>query len=252
MDYAKKIRKLLRMAELGEGNEAEVAAQLAQKLMREHAISMAELGEEAMLEEDPLEQLAFEVGRATWRTQLAWCVAKHCQVSALRHRIRTIRNPASRVLLSDGYRTRVWMHGYGHHSDLQVWHYLYDVALRQIEKAAKVYRDSLDPEWGLVWVDGVYLSTRKAMNRFRMGAVTGLSWKLQRQRCDANEEEPSTALAIQDRRTRASAYMNDLNPKLGTYRGKVATSSAGRRAGSRIALNKGLAAAAGRRQLGGK
>ena len=109
-----KISKLLRMAEHGDGNEAEVAAKLAQKLMREHAITMASLTEEQLLREDPLQTKSIKVGRASWKAHLAWTVARHCQVSA--------------VHSASGADTR--MHGYGHRQDLEIWEYLYDRSRR--------------------------------------------------------------------------------------------------------------------------
>ena len=59
---ASRIRKLLALAESTNENEAATAAAMAQKLMREHAINMSTLSEQAMLEEDPVEVRAIEIG----------------------------------------------------------------------------------------------------------------------------------------------------------------------------------------------
>ena len=97
------------------------------------------------------------------------------------------------------------------------------------------------------------MSKRKAMNRFRAGAVKGLDVKLRSLRREAADKvEQSTALVVQARADRARSYMERFNPRLRTYQGGVAGSGAGFKAGKEIAINKGLAAAAGRKQLGGK
>ena len=79
-----KIRKLLALAESDNENEAAVAGRIADKLMREHAVSMATLDEAALLEADPVGVEAFEVGQSTWKVTLAWTLAAHCGVSAIR------------------------------------------------------------------------------------------------------------------------------------------------------------------------
>ena len=261
-NIASKIQKLMTLAERGEGNEAEVAAATAQRLMREHAISMAELKETEILEQDPLMQVAFEVGRASWKIRLAWTIAEHCQVSALRCRRYTAKNPVTHERLGERKR-RIFAWGYGHSSDLEVWEYLYDVALRQIESEAKKYASTLNGHF--CNVDGYILSKREAINRFRYGAVQGLEQKLSQQRRDSKAEAEAevspdqgeagelllAVQALEGRNKRAESYMREENPKTGTWNGGVGSSSAGLKAGANIAINKGVAASAGRKMLGG-
>jgi len=267
-NIASKIQKLMTLAERGEGNEAEVAAATAQRLMREHAISMATLKETEILEQDPLMQLAFEVGQASWKIRLAWAIAEHCQVAALRSCRWTSSHPITKESMGKRKR-RVFAWGYGHSSDLEVWEYLYEVALRQIESEARRYASTLKGD--LFNIDGHVLTKREAMNRFRAGAVQGLSHKLywQRERAkadaqaeaecaaeaspDANEAEELllAAQALDSRCKRADEYMRSKVRKLGSgYRGGVAGSKDGVKAGKSIAINKGVAAAAGRKMLG--
>ena len=273
-NIASKIRKLMTLAERGEGNEAEVAAATAQRLMREHAISMASLKETEILEQDPLMQVAFEVGTSSWKIRLAWAVAEHCQVSALRSTRWTARHPVTHEDMGE-YKRRVFAWGYGHSSDLEVWEYLYEVALRQIESEARKYAKTLKADEfaiftskDLFMVDGHMLTKREAMNRFRAGAVHGLSAKLYAQRREAkaqaeaeaggratSSESSETAVAVQaqeSRKNRADTYMHSKNRKLGGgYRGGVGSSSAGVSAGRNISINKGVAAGRGRKMLEG-
>ena len=268
-NIASKIQKLMTLAERGEGNEAEVAAATAQRLMREHAISMATLKETEILEQDPLMQLAFEVGQASWKIRLAWAIAEHCQVAVLRSRRWTSSHPITKEGMGKRKR-RVFAWGYGHSSDLEVWEYLYEVALRQIESEARRYANTLKGD--LFNIDGHMLTKREAMNRFRSGAVHGLNhklyWQRERAKADAQAEaecaaeaspDPSEVgellLAVQaldSRKNRADEYMRSKVRKLGSgYRGGVASSTDGVKAGQSISINKGVAAAAGRKLLGG-
>ena len=150
-----KIRKLLRLAESDNENEAEVAARLADKLMREHAISLAGLDEAALLEEDPVGSHALEVGLTSWRAKLAWAMASQCNVSALRFNRYTDSHPTETDAsgrakpLAGGFKKRVFMIAYGHRSDLEVWGYLYEVAEREY-----------NPKWGYFYHARVKLSRK--------------------------------------------------------------------------------------------
>ncbi len=281
-NIASKIRKLMTLAERGEGNEAEVAAATAQRLMREHAISMASLKETEILEQDPMMELAFEVGQSSWKIQLAWAVAEYCQVSALRATRWTTIHPVTGEDLGDEYKRRVFAWGYGHSSDLEVWEYLYEVAVRQIESEARKYAKTLHTpdfmRWGtkaLFNVDGAMLTKREEMNCSGAGAVAGLSHKLRVERIkEKNQaraeteaqaaaeaegkatpaESTETAVAVQEqasRYKRADEFMRGKNPKLGSgYRGGVGSSSAGVSAGKSISLNKGVGGGRGPKLLG--
>ena len=237
-----KIRKLLRLAESDNENEAEVAARLADKLMREHAISLAGLDEAALLEEDPVGSHALEVGLTSWRAKLAWAMASQCNVSALRFNRYTDSHPTETDAsgrakpLAGGFKKRVFMIAYGHRSDLEVWGYLYEVAEREIQKAAAVYRASAEAPLG--WDGSV---SRAAMNRFRMGAVLGLDSKLSaRRRVQREAASHPEALVVLSRGSRAKAEMVRHNPSTGTYRGGTGGNRAGYDAGGRININPGV------------
>jgi len=243
-----KIRKLMSLAEGSEGNEAEVAARMADKLMRAHAVSLADLREADLLEADPVCDHEMRIGRSAWMANLAWALATHCNVTAVRgRRWRTV------IVKGNGYWTkphlperanRTWvpgkqedlrivtvMCGYGHKSDLEVWEYLYTVAEREVHRLAKAYRK----QWGF------FGPSRTEMTMFREGCVSGLAQKLGEQREEAKSSQPqTTALAVQSRMDRAQAECARQNPKLGTFRGGVGSSSAGVRAGRDISLRAGV------------
>lgn len=231
-----RIQKLRALAEGSTGNEAEVAAAMADRLMREHAVSLIDLTEDQILRDDPMADAEFAISRASWTAQLAWALGEHTRVSVLR--TRTYRD-AKRVTLA-----RAW----GHTSDLAVWSYLYEVARREIERAAKAWqREQEGARWG-------WGPSRTDMTRFREGAVYGLRAKLQAQRrAAAAAETAETGLVLQSREARAEAAMRAANLRVGTYRGGVGGSSAGYRAGGEIDLNPAVEgrARAGRKLIGG-
>ena len=231
-----KIRKLLALAEGSEGNEAEVAGRLADQLMREHAVSLAALDEAALLEADPIGGHELTIGRSTWMAQLAWTLASHCNVKAVRSRRR--RNGKAATI----------MFGYGHRSDLQVWEYLYQLAHREIQRLATAHRkeneDTFCP-WRGTWSLG-----RTEMTAFREGCVAGLRLKLQKQRQASQENEnQATALAVQSRLDRAEQALAVAHPRLGTFRGGVGASQDGIRAGRSISLSAGVGASASTTKL---
>jgi hypothetical protein len=254
-----RIRKLSRLAKGSEGNEAEVAARMAGELMAKHAIQLGDLEEAELLEEDPVGAHAFEVGKSTWSISLAWALASHCNVSALRvvrHGTRhlTEKEEDGRPVILGGYKRRTWALGYGHKSDLEIWDYLYSVAKREIQKLAKAYRAEVVEERG-------YCS-RTQVTSFREGAVHGLAQKLRLMRDQQRQQEqerresgeqgestPGTAVALQARGKRAHTAMQKAHPRLGSYRGGVGGSGAGRRAGGNINLHAGIGARGGQRRL---
>jgi len=243
-----RIRKLLALAEGSEGNEAEAAAKMADKLMREHAVSLHNLREDQILSQDPMEVTAVEVGKSTWAIKLAWALANHCNVSALRAVRYADRNPwVPNSTDGKGYKRRTFALAYGHKSDLEVWRYLYSVAEREVQRLAKEFRDEYRNDY---WET----PSRTDVTRFREGAVQGLSSKLYEQRRAAKQQDVSscTAIALQTRKERADGFMRKHNPRLGSgYSGGVGGSSQGRAAGRSISLNSGIAARANRRMLKG-
>ena len=228
-----KIRKLLALAESDNANEAATAARIADRLMREHAVSMSALDEAALLEADPVGVEAFEVGQATWKVRLAWTLATHCRLSAIRG-VRYGEGHPTKVddeghpVPLGGYKRRVFAIAYGHRSDLEVWEYLYTVGVREIEAAAKVYRAD-EADLG-------YPPTRTQMTAFREGAVNGLGAKLYEQRrAGTARAAAGTALAVQSRADRADREKNRVHPSWGPTRAGSAAAPTGARLVARSA-----------------
>jgi hypothetical protein len=110
-----KIQKLRALAEHNpNANEAAVAAAMADKLMRQHAITTADLDLGILLSEDPLVCQSHQITSASWTAQLAWAIGAHCRVRVLRARS------------GQGTFARI----YGHHSDVEIFCYLYEGARR--------------------------------------------------------------------------------------------------------------------------
>jgi len=225
-----KISKLRSLAENNpNANEAAVAAAMADRLMREHAITTADLDLGALLDADPLVEHYHKITRASWTAQLAWAIGAHCRVKVLRSRSRS------------GTSARI----FGHQSDVEVFLYLYEVARREIERAAKIHKKAMP------WL------SRTAMTSFREGAVYGLRLKLEEQRAAASQAETGTEVALRSRSQRASEWcdstMRAEGTRVGVYGGGVGGSYAGVNAGRSINLNPGIKAAArrGQRKLNG-
>jgi hypothetical protein len=232
-----KIRKLLALAESSNEHEAELAASMADRLMRQHAIETCHLDEQRLLDGDPLTKIRVEVSRASWTILLAWALAEHCRVSVLRH-ARTVGREIDEYPYWQSRRV-VYAEVYGHTSDVEVFQYLYEVAHRQIQAAAKQYRAD----------HGGHIS-RTGMTRFREGAVSGLRAKLHTQRRQAAGEAEQTEIVLQSRERRADAYMRSLNGgSLREYGGGVGGSASGYRAGSAITLSSGVGAKPSNRPL---
>jgi hypothetical protein len=223
-----RIRKLLALAEGSAGNEAEVAAGMAQKLMEEHAITLSHLDEAEMLEADPVGIHQFEVGlNSQWRMQLAWSLAGHCNVSVLR----------STQWCDEDDKRKVYAIGYGHRSDLEVWEYLYNVAAREITKRTKAHREEAPSDLYTGKVD------RRYMNRYRLGLVQGLRSRLEwdRKRQDARRSQEE-GLVMQSRADRAKQCQDQHHPSTGTHKSSVRGNLAGKRDGRSISLSKALSA----------
>ena len=245
-----KIRKLSALAERAEGNEAEVAARLAGELMEKHAVSLAQLAEADLLQEDPVGVTAIEVGKSTWAINLAWALASHCNIKVVRWRTNSSQHPSEKddngnPIRFTGkygrpdYKRRTWALGYGHRSDLAVWEYLYSVAKREIEKATRAYRKSEnDYGWDV---------SRTECTQFREGAVEGLDQQLRnmrarqaKKRTASRVDNGTTALALKDRVQRAETEMTKKHPHLRTYSGGVGCSGEGIEAGRNININPAL------------
>tara|TARA_Y100000389_G_scaffold174756_1_gene184953 strand:- start:1524 stop:2219 length:696 start_codon:yes stop_codon:yes gene_type:complete len=225
-----KINKLRNLAQNNSNaNEAAVAAAMADKLMREHVITTADLDLSVLLDADPVVEHRHNISRASWTAQLAWAIGKHCRVRVLRS------------YGNGGTFARI----FGHQSDVEVFLYLYEVARREVGRAAKIHKKSMP------WL------SRTAMTSFREGAVRGLSLKLKEQRAAASQADTSTEVALRSRYQRAREWGDTVlkreGSRIGTYGGGVGASHAGINAGRAINLNPGIRSAPrqGQRKLTG-
>tara|TARA_R110001592_G_scaffold30690_4_gene109511 strand:+ start:31 stop:756 length:726 start_codon:yes stop_codon:yes gene_type:complete len=226
-----KVQKLLALARNNSnGNEAEAAAQMAERLMRKHALSTADVELSALLADDPLVDQEVEVSSSSWRIKLAWVLGEHCRVSVARDR-RNVGLSADRRR----WRYRVYAVAYGHASDVEVWRYLLTVAERQVNREAAAWKSRMGG-----------LPSRSQMTRFRAGAVQGLAAKLREQRRQAaGGDSDSTAMVLQSRADRARSHMESLNERLGTYKGGTGGNRAGYKAGQEMSLRAGVKGSSG-------
>lgn len=231
-----KIIKVLALAEDQKGtSEGEVAARLAARMMRDHAISVADL-QGASTDSDPLMESAIDVGRVTWRASLAWALAEHCNCTALRATVTT----STRVVeTGDGYRAKrvgsqtASMRLFGHKTDIEVCQYLYDLCERQVEAACKKWKKD---RGGASYSEG---------QAFREAAVTGLNAKLNsiRKAESSGGSDVGTAIMVR-RKEEAAVFMRSVVTTIGRYRGGSTGSydakNAGFAAGREISLRAGV------------
>lgn len=221
----KKIAKILALAEDQAGKpEGELAAKLAAKMMRAHAISMAEVGG-VNLDSDPMVVDEIAVGRVTWRSKLAWTLAIHCNCTALRAKIR--KN------LSGSQSAKIQL--YGHKTDVEVCQYLYEICEKQIEKALKVWKKDRKSR-GMTNRYGI-------CQAYRESAVLGLSVKLAEIRAAGKKEDPKGTAMVISRAQKSEDYMNEITGgRSGIYRGRSRSgfNTAGFEAGKNISLHKGV------------
>lgn len=179
-----RIAKLLALSE-GAGatpNEAAVAAATAQRLMEQHQIDRAELGdddeERVSDEHDPLYD--GEGKLPSWLGALADVVTR---ANACRVWISTLRARTPK-----GVRVRNQLMVIGRKSDVQVAHYLFQFARREIERLVEDYRSR-----GLI-------SGRTQLTNFRSGAVWALRRKLTETQKAARSAASSQAIVRLDER----------------------------------------------------
>ena len=218
-----KIQKLQAMAERGEGNEADVAARLARKLMLDHAISMEELNVE---EADPLGAYEFlltenKYGRCMWwKRELAQVLIYHlgCRF--------TYMKGTSRMTV------------YGHASTAELVSYLYDVARRQIDTACKARLKKLRSE-SLWWDRG---RGRQEANAFRRSAVKGLSLKLAELKRREHRAKPAGYELVLSRESAVREWYQQRTRHFtkGSWGGSSRHSAAGFAAGKEIQLTPGV------------
>ncbi len=215
-----KIVKLLALADNQEGlPEGELAAKLAARMMREHAISEADVNG-VSLDTDPLLEGVILSGRTSWRSKLAYVLAKHCNCTALRH---------THNINSGGSQT-AYMKIFGHRTDVEVCQYLYELCEKQIDKATEDWKKTRE---GTRYGEG---------QAFRESAIMGLSQKLHDIRAAGQTEDPTGTALVLSRAKKADEYMRSVAKIDGKYKGgsKSGFSSEGYEAGRKIRLHAGV------------
>lgn len=147
-----KVKSLLRLADNQKGlPEGELAAQIAARLMMQHAIDMDQVVDQ------PEQIVVFpaEVGRSNWLRILLNQVALFCSCKAW---------------LISGTRT---MKVAGYESDLEIASYLFDLIKTQIDFQCRL----------------LSRSGKSAANDFRMSAVAGVSDKLRAIKLASQQED---------------------------------------------------------------
>lgn len=171
-------QRILKLQSLAASNpnehEAEAAAEQALRLMREHAVTQADLDAEAAQREDPLVQ------------SRCYLVGLECQIYEERtgyvaHLARWKRSLFIEIARYLGLRSSWWSGTgiaafYGHRSDCALGRRLYEICARQIDAQAKEHvrarRAALREasRWDLTAGEA-----KEAANAFRTSAVLGLA-----------------------------------------------------------------------------
>jgi hypothetical protein len=195
-----RVRKLQQLATSDNENEASVAAELALRLMREHAITRADLDAAIAAVADPMESKQF----ALWGLQLV--VVEDDNFLDLRKehgrfpRATSVWKRALFSAVADYLGLRMtfvpntpWMTFYGFRSDIEHGVKLYAACARQIERQALAFleqkRETLD------YFDA---GTMKSLGAsFRESAVSGLEAKFRAlMRTSAQEHHEGHALVL--------------------------------------------------------
>lgn len=230
-----RVRKLLALAEGSSGHEAETAAAMARRLMREHAVSMESV-EASDRPTDPLVKVhvvfrGLTLSRdltssrpartAWWKRELASAVGRYLD----------LRNAYSKGSSS-------WFF-YGYQSDVEVALYLYDVCARQIDVACRAYLREKKECHSYYWDRGM---SRTASTEFRQSAVEGLRTKFHDLKKTEKTEDPGGFALMLNRKSAVNQWVAD-NFSFGSSKnwgGSAGYSSAGYTAGRNVRLNAGV------------
>lgn len=235
-----RIAKLLALAE-GSGttpNESAVAAATAQRLMDQHQIDRAELGaddgERVSDDHDPLYSGTGKM--PSWLGALADVVTR---ANACRVWISTLR-----ARTPSGVRVRNQLMVVGRKSDVQVAHYLFQFARREIERLVDDYRDR-----GLI-------SGRTQLTNFRSGAVWALRQKLTETKDAARRDASSQAIVrLDERDAEAEQAIEDKGfrtRKLSRHTPDAESWKLGKEAGASIEVRPGVEGSPNAKQLGSR
>jgi len=257
----RKIQKLLRLADDQAGRpEGELAAEKAAKLMRDHAVAMADLpADEADAIDPDVPKYFFEVGKG-WRIHLAWALAQHCNVYALRAQRNYCCNTDSTPKAWEDMTKRerkqqrfVYAYLCGKQSDIEVFEYLYVVCERQIMAAAKAYAKTDDARHLQYWRDynGEWQTSagavdRRQVNAFKDSAVRGLKSKLEAMRRDIQAEDEQGWGLVSNRMTHARSLYKGTTS---TFKSTRRYNQSGYDAGRKVSLNAGVRGGSSARRI---
>jgi len=203
--------------------EAATAAALAQKLITEHRLSMADLDDSETEEIEHTTVEGFASARtSTWKNTVASGIAKANDCRLYIHTSHSF----------GGKRKRIYKI-VGRNSDIEIVNYMFTTVSREIERLCKIEM-AVQNGHGKTWA-----------NSFKNGAASAVVTKLQAARQEAKDAGSSTAIVRLDNRM---APVNDwLEKNIGTLAqrkspinvNKSAWSS-GYAAGKNITTNTGL------------
>lgn len=173
-----RVRKLLAKADNNDNiAESELAASMAEKLMRQHAIEQADITD---AEKEEIGQGVIKVTMARWKRELLWVLCNHCNTKAVY------------------YSGLGKMSVTGYASDIEILQYLFALCVREIGRGAKTYRKTLVEKrlykelvmWGGKAGGQGWMNVQ--LRDFRTSAVVGVSSKLYNIRKAANAEAETT------------------------------------------------------------
>jgi hypothetical protein len=220
-----KIKALLAMAEDQHGlPEGEVAAKIAEKLMREHAIEMHHLQEKEVII-----QITQEVGRSNWTRNLLHQVAIFC---------------SCKMWIITGTRN---VGIAGHSADLEVCEYLFDLIRLQIENKCEQFmksekrKDSFNPFSSTLPSSASNGSGKGSANDFKMSAVAGVADKLRKIKSVNNgaENRDSNALVL-SRYNAVNDWVNSQMRLRNRSASNYSHNASGYQAGQNVRLSNGI------------
>ncbi len=209
-----KIQKVLALAASAEGTpEGMVAAKMADKLLREHALTMAEIEDVSGPEE--IETNKFDFAQTTWQRSLLNVVCRYC---------------SCRSYYYQGSK-RVAIVGFPH--DVEVAKYLLKIISDQILAESKAYTRARP------WMSRG--EKRQYGNGFRRSAVQGVRAKLQALKEESSRSDETGTALVLNRSKRVDQWLEE-NVTLSSSRSVTRStfSQAGYAAGQNVSLHKGI------------
>lgn len=217
-----RIKALLAIADDQRGlPEGEVAARIAEKLMRAHAITQDQLQEK-----ETIVMASYEVGRSNWLRNTLNAVAIFCSCKAW------INSGTRRMSLA------------GHQSDLEICLYLFDLIKLQIERECELYlarikrKNDFNP-----FVQEVAPSEeggKKTSNDFKMSAAAGVADKLRRIKQASQAEDVTGTALVLSRARQVEAWVSSQVKLKNSAGSNYRYNPSGFAAGTNVRLSAGV------------